>query len=60
MNASEIIAELQRLIQIHGDVPVKALMQMESGARLQGKPYDVQYSSSELNAGPCIKIKCSP
>lgn len=53
MNASEIIAELKRLIEIHGDVPVKAMDEFRTLSRLVR---DVRYSSGNSLQKPHIKI----
>lgn len=53
MNASEVIEELKRLIEIHGDVPVKT--RDEFGAQYQ-TIRDVRYSSGSSLAKPHIKL----
>ena len=56
MYASDIIRELQRLIEIHGDVPVKTLIDKESIGRIHGTVEDVRYKSSDLSAKPTIQL----
>jgi len=53
MNASEVIAELKRLIEIHGDVPVRVRDEFAT-AYLQIR--DIRYSSGSSLAKPHIKI----
>lgn len=49
MNASEIIEELKRLIEIHGDVPVRL-------TALSRPILDIRYSSGNSLQMPHIKI----
>ena len=53
MNASEIIEELKRLIEIHGDVPVR----LTDEFRTLSRPIlDIRYSSGNSLQKPHIKI----
>lgn len=52
MNASEIITELQRLIEMHGDVPVKQIIGKEWGRFVD----DIRYSSGSSSTKPYIKL----
>lgn len=53
MNASEIIEELKRLIEIHGDVPVRLM----DGFNTLSRPIlDIRYSSGNSIQKPHIKI----
>jgi hypothetical protein len=57
MYATEIIAELKRLIEIHGDVPVKTLIvNGESFTKAEAEVTDIRYTSSEAWRKPIIKI----
>lgn len=56
MYATEIIAELKRLIEIHGDVPVKTLIENEFWNKAEGAVSDIRYVSSEAWRKPIIKI----
>lgn len=53
MNASEIIDELKRLIEIHGDVPVRL---MDALNTLSHPIQDIRYSSGNSLQKPHIKI----
>jgi len=50
MNASEIIEELKRLIEIHGDVPVRLTDEFKTLI------LDIRYSSGNSLQKPHIKI----
>lgn len=52
MNASEIIEEMKRLIEIHGDVPVYLMDEFKTLFR----PIDIRYSSGNSLQKPHIKI----
>jgi len=53
MNASEIIEELKRMIEIHGDVPVRLM----DGFNTLSRPIlDIRYSSGNSLQKPHIKI----
>jgi hypothetical protein len=51
MHASDIVAEIQRLIQIHGDVTVKCVME-----KTESTVTDIRYASGGLSTKPTIKI----
>ena len=53
MNASEIIEELKRLIEIHGDVTVRL---MDESKILSRPILDIRYSSGNSLQKPHIKI----
>ena len=54
MNASEIIEELKRMIEIHGDVPVKCVTY---NGDIRGQDIvDVRYSIGDISQKPSIKI----
>jgi hypothetical protein len=51
MHASDLVAEIQRLIQIHGDVTVKCVME-----KTEMPIADIRYASGGPSTKPTIKI----